>query len=895
MTTPTPAPRARLADHALATFLAPLLVGRRVAVVGSTSGDVAHRVRALGAQTVVCFGGVAEDMAVRALTPGALASFHGKLDVVLVPDAGAVPSLVAVLDEARRALGSAGVVAVGADATEGGVAMEPRGSGPSVGYHDLVELCSARFAEVRVLGRGPFLGYALAALDEEPDGIALDTRLMEGAASRPEAFVALASDTPVTVDPLAVVQVPDELLGALREGAGRELREQLAEKDRKLKEVEAASAERWVKVQRYEHGIKELEDENRKARDRGVRLQKDLDDERKLRQRIELDAQMNRRAPELPRAPDPEVERLKTELAETQVARSAAAASIAKERDEVAALRLVHAEVVARVQSLQNENKGLRSELDETQAMEAELQSQVAEATSSMVDREAAAETLRQRDEARVALTEERSARVTEHARLEELLAERTREVIGLQSAVARGEEAVRELAFGARRATEAAEVYGSEAVRESPSGASEGQLRAALDECLAKAARWEADAMAHAAEAQQLRWRNDELSARLAAAERSVPAPVAVMVDDSVVDALRERLEALEAREARLDGALRGMAARVREGEGDLSDLGRVLAEARGSAEQNRQSAHEARSEVSRLYALNLGLEARLLHRTMELEGARAGFERRVAELQQEEERLLRALEVVGTQSAMESREALAARQREVVSLEAEREGMEFRLRECEAAVVESALTSESDGLRRERDALQVSVAAVRGDRDALTARLREAEEALARAASGRDPLEMEPGEDRREGATRTEQVLADLAATAKRLAETEESLGVHRAERERLAAAVAGLEGEVRERRTDHEVLRVELEQTRANLAGCEAEVSSRSMEVEALTARVDELAAERAGVRPPGLSPEALTTAKEAIRAMLIEGRGALVAFELTQILRALESAG
>ena len=47
--------RARYSDHSLAAYLAPLVEGRRVAVVGPTSGDVAKRFRALGATTVVAW------------------------------------------------------------------------------------------------------------------------------------------------------------------------------------------------------------------------------------------------------------------------------------------------------------------------------------------------------------------------------------------------------------------------------------------------------------------------------------------------------------------------------------------------------------------------------------------------------------------------------------------------------------------------------------------------------------------------------------------------------------------------------------------------------------------------------------------------------------------------
>ncbi len=317
--------RARLADLALAVYLAPLLEGRRVAVVGPTSGEVARRARALGARTVVSFGGIGDDIAVRALVPGALAAMYGKVDVVVVPDAGSVPSLPALLDEARRALGSEGVVVVASEPEEGPVPLE-RGARSSVGFYDLEELCQARFASVRMLGRGPFVGYTLATLDEGSDDVSLDTRLIDGDPPKPEAFVAVASDSDLALDPLAVVQVPNDVLEAVRATASKGLEDELAKRDQKIKEVEAASAERWVKIQRYEHGLKELEEENRKARDKTVRLSKELEDERKLRQRIELEAQMSRRAPELPKAPDPEPELRRLREAAESAAKEAAAA-----------------------------------------------------------------------------------------------------------------------------------------------------------------------------------------------------------------------------------------------------------------------------------------------------------------------------------------------------------------------------------------------------------------------------------------------------------------------------------------------------------------------------------------------------------------------------------------
>jgi hypothetical protein len=176
----------------------------------------------------------------------------------------------------------------------------------ALAYHDLTTSAPRRFAKVRMLGRGPFVGlHPRDARRRGGDGVALDTRLIDGDPPRPEAFVAVASDSAAALDPLAVVQLPEGPPAAAGERRRRLARASSHAARQKLKEVEAASAERWVKIQRFEHGLKELEEENRKARDKAVRLSKELEDERKLRQRIELDAQMNAPRPGAPQGPRP--------------------------------------------------------------------------------------------------------------------------------------------------------------------------------------------------------------------------------------------------------------------------------------------------------------------------------------------------------------------------------------------------------------------------------------------------------------------------------------------------------------------------------------------------------------------------------------------------------------
>jgi hypothetical protein len=772
MSQASPSPlRARLADHALLAYLSPLFAGRRIAVVGTSSGDVAHRARALGAHTVISFGGVAEDIAVRALTPGAIAAFHGKLDVIVVPDATAVPSLVAVLDEARRALGSDGILVVGAEPEDAPVPMEVSGRSSPMGFAQLQELCAARFGEVHMVGRGPFVGYTLATLDEAAEGVALDTRLVDGDPPKPEAFIAVASDSAVALEALAVVQVAPEVLHTLRAAARGDLEAKVAERDQKLKDVEQASAERWVKLQRLEHGLKELEDEHRKARDKAVRLQKELEDERKLRQRIELDAQMTRRAPELPKGPDlqPELDRVKSSLAGTEARAASLAADLAAAQARVTAAEGALEESKARVKALGADvmnveaaldaalkrEGDLQRELDETQATEAELREQLDElaarpepapvVVAPVVAPVVAAPVAkpegptRQEFEAlQTALEGERAARAqaeAEFQRVETLLAERATELQRADALHRLAVEAARELSLTAQRGGLPAEELAS--------------LRAGLGEAQRARAQvaderdaLEAQLVAVAGEAQQLRWKLAEAAATASSPDLSPP-----------------ELAAWEVKEARYEGMLRGLSARVRECEAQLVDLDRALAEERAGREQDRALLLDARNEVSRLYALNVSLEGRTLQRGVELEGAREGFQRRVAELELEVERLVQALSLSGTQATEELSASLTARANAHDLVMAEAQGLRMRLDEAERS------------LSTPRAAAPAAV-----DTSALHAEIAGLKRALSDAEEGAEELQ---------GVQfRLERAMRDLEATARRLAETEETLGHARSE---------------------------------------------------------------------------------------------------------------
>ncbi len=874
------APNARFADLALVTYLAPVLVGRRVAVVGPSSGDVTRRVRALGAASVVALGGVGEDIAVRALTPGAIAGLHGRVDVIVVPDAGAVPSLVAVLDEARRALGSEGVVVVASQPTDNG-SMEVGGRvGPD--FHDLYDLCAGRFAQVRMFGRGPFVGYTVAALDDAAPDVALDTRLMDGDPPRPEGFIAVASDTAVTLDPMAVVQVPGEVLDALREAASAGLREELTRRDQKLKEVETASAERWVRIQRYEHGIKELEEETRKTRERAVRLSKDLEDERKLRQRIELEAQMVRRAPELPKAPDlePELRRVKehttgveralaaaqSEARATTEKASAATRELAVLRDQLSASR-------ARIDDLVRE-------LDETQAVEVDLRGQLDEAleqNESGASTEAMAALATERDasrreadalrreiaEARTASERDTGSREIEadYQRLERELAARAGEVAGLRRDVVARDESIRELAFtvaenlgrpavevGAEwkwRFEEAARVHEA-LVEQAEAVAIENAALRARTEVL------EAQAVTLAGEAQQAVWRVQEMELARGRGGDAEP----------TIAGLRRDLGAL-------DAALAGMTQRARQSEEASAGLVRMVEEERAGRVHERARVDEMHAELARMNALAAGLETRAEHLAGELAGAREGFLRRGKELEAEVERLVQALAIAGAAASDDVSERVEVLARELAVQRAEAQGVAYRLREAEAA---------------------------------LAARSGAAKTVSALASA----LDDDDGDPQDDAASRfrLDQLLADLSATAERLAEMEEAYvrvqdahAAALAEIDALRTAPPPIEEAKLRAAVEDYHSRVVQEEARAQVLT--AALADRDEKLERFERQVvSEVAAIRHTLSDEQRVNRTLRSSLEVVRAglssILIEGRGAVVAHDLVLLLRQIEGA-
>jgi hypothetical protein len=269
---------------------------------------------------------------VRALPSGDFDVRDGAFDLAIIPDLAAVSDPASLLARVRRLVGSDGAAIVAAKNPES------RGHGEKTGldYYELYDLVALQFASVRMIGQVPFYGVAIAELGEAEGApqVSVDTQLVTESEA-PELFVALASQREVRLDPYAIVQLPPEIAGVTRADdaaldkarvalAEAQLRAELAlgqleelkaraqeakpderaiaELTQKLRDADARAGDNHVRAERLTHDIKKLEEELQRQRDRGFRLTREVEDEKKARQKAEVELGMVRKNPELAQA-----------------------------------------------------------------------------------------------------------------------------------------------------------------------------------------------------------------------------------------------------------------------------------------------------------------------------------------------------------------------------------------------------------------------------------------------------------------------------------------------------------------------------------------------------------------------------------------------------------------
>lgn len=325
-------------------------------------------------------------------------------------------------------------------------------------------------------------------------------------------------------------------------------RERASEAATRLAEAERRAGDAHVRAERLEHDLRELEEELRRQRDRGVKLSKQLDDEKRARHKAEVELGMVRGSPEIAGSKD----RLEAAHADLEKARArlreleSAAGELEGEREKRAELERRERKLARELDAAEASRARLEAALDERQG-EIDRLKELRAADAAELDR--LADLLRSADievhEARAELDELRAAvagregdeagkeeeAAGELAALEALLRERGARMRELERDLRESERVGRELIEELERARlaqanaadGAAAALGATPTEEEPRGAvaaatagddEAGLLRTQLEALAVAAAKREADLQAST-------WRIAQLERELAREQR--------------------------------------------------------------------------------------------------------------------------------------------------------------------------------------------------------------------------------------------------------------------------------------------------------------------------------------------------------------------------------------
>jgi regulator of replication initiation timing len=252
-------------QQALAVYAEPLVVGQRVAIFGDASLDLGMRVAELGARVVQVWDPDVErarreaerapaGVVVRALTRDELDARGGAFDLAIVADLELFEDAAHLLARVRRLVGDKGVALVCAPNRD---RAEDSDTPARFDYYELFDLVAGEFQEVRMIAQLPFHGIALAELGEDEEdespAVSVDTQLAVREHT-PEAFVVLASQRGVRLDPYAIIELPEQPPA----GESEALRERFAEAELgalAIRRLEEALDERSLQVAELETAL----------------------------------------------------------------------------------------------------------------------------------------------------------------------------------------------------------------------------------------------------------------------------------------------------------------------------------------------------------------------------------------------------------------------------------------------------------------------------------------------------------------------------------------------------------------------------------------------------------------------------------------------------------------
>lgn len=313
-------------------------------------------------------------------SPEELGFRSGAFDVALVPDIRELHDPFASLQELGRVVGRRGVVVVAVpnpSCKSRLFALEDREE--EVDYYESYDMLQELFPSVQMIGQSPFAGYAVADLgcEDEELSVTFDATLMGDDSEEIEWFLALCSDREIALEPYSVIQLPlaSLQLGDAGDGVDREKR--VAELEDELKAARRELGNRGVRIESLE---KDLENEllqSEAARARAVDLAKELDNERKAKQKRQLESEYAKRTREL----DGE-ERREVNAAVRQAEQRAVAAEQARDqlvemaRRDVADLEKIR----QRCEKLEEKQRSWSDEKKKLESVVSELRSKLEEA-----------------------------------------------------------------------------------------------------------------------------------------------------------------------------------------------------------------------------------------------------------------------------------------------------------------------------------------------------------------------------------------------------------------------------------------------------------------------------------------------------------------------------------
>jgi SAM-dependent methyltransferase len=553
-----------------------------------------------------------------ALLAGDLGVRDGAFDVVVVPDLALFTDPADIMRRARRLVPSGGVavfVAPNAEA-RGRRLVAPRvpgtsgtGAARAPGYYELFDLVSLQFARVRMIGQAPFVGYTIAdfAPAGEPE-VSVDTSLV-AASEEPEHFIAVASDRPVPLDAYAVVALPweevaaaaadpedlahAEARAALLEGQVETLKQrearldaaasraaeereasaarladldaELVRREARLKETEARAGDSHVRAERLANQIRDLDEELVRQRDRGTKLSKQLDEEKRARTKSEVELGMVRNKPEIAGAKD----RIDALAAELEAARA-----------RIAELELEQTET--RRRPVATERATERERIDELQKAVDEALRTAAEAAA---DRDAHGARVRE-GEGRLAASE---ARATDALRRLAMAEERPLELAAKVAVLEAELHAARTNGADVGEARTLAEAAASEVAALESALVERGHVVAALTRDLRESERIGKELL-------------EELQQREASREASLGFDVSDVSSHAAAGEWRGRLDALAMGAARTEADLQAATWRIAQLERELAEARRLAPEPAAVQLELEEALAAARDEVASL-----------------------------------------------------------------------------------------------------------------------------------------------------------------------------------------------------------------------------------------------------------------------------------------------------